>query len=88
MTGILPLQTSGVSSNLKGVFEEYSITAFKTMTEYVGFTNEEVKHLCKIYLEDESNNEKNHINYDDIKKITILKIIGIYPNFLRNFPIK
>ena len=58
MTGILPLKTSGVSSNLKGIFEEYSITALKTMAEYVGFTNEEVKHLCKIYLEDESNDKK------------------------------
>jgi len=67
MTGILPLKTSGVSSNLKGAFEEYSMTAPDIMAEYVGFTDEEVKHLCKIYLEDKSNNKKNNITYKDIK---------------------
>jgi len=67
MTGILPLKTSGVSSNLKGAFKEYSMTEPDIMAEYVGFTDEEVKHLCKIYLENKSNGKKNNITYNDIK---------------------
>ena len=45
MTGILPIKKYGVHSALN-IFTEYSMIDQKTLTRYVGFTDEEVKGLC------------------------------------------
>ena len=48
MTGILPVKKYGIHSALN-MFTEYSMTDQKMLEEYTGFTNEEVKELCKRY---------------------------------------
>ncbi|MDE5697772.1 MAG: ATP-binding protein [Lachnospiraceae bacterium] len=46
MTGILPVKKYGQHSALN-MFTEYSMTDQKTLEEYTGFTEEEVKSLCE-----------------------------------------
>lgn len=46
MTGILPVKKYGEHSALN-MFTEYSMTDQKALEEYTGFTEEEVKALCK-----------------------------------------
>lgn len=46
MTGILPIKKYGVHSALN-MFTEYSMTNQRTLEEYTGFTEDEVKGLCK-----------------------------------------
>lgn len=48
MTGILPVKKYGVHSALN-MFREYSMTDQKMFEEYTGFTENEVKELCKQY---------------------------------------
>lgn len=45
MTGILPVKKYGQHSALN-MFQEYSMTDQKSLEEYTGFTEEEVKELC------------------------------------------
>lgn len=48
MTGILPIKKYGSHSALN-MFDEYSMTNPKQLAEFVGFTEEEVRVLCKRY---------------------------------------
>lgn len=48
ITGILPVVRDRVQSKLNN-FEEYTILDAAQLTEYVGFTDEEVKPLCEQY---------------------------------------
>lgn len=48
MTGILPIKKYGTHSALN-MFYEYSMTDPKQLAEYVGFTESEVKKLCRVY---------------------------------------
>lgn len=48
MTGILPIKKYGTESALTD-FKEYSMTRPGRLAEYVGFTEDEVKRLCKEY---------------------------------------
>ena len=48
MTGILPVKKYGQHSALN-MFTEYSMTDQKVFEEYTGFTEDEVKSLCKRY---------------------------------------
>lgn len=48
MTGILPIKKYGTHSALN-IFDEFSMTDPKRLAEYVGFTEEEVRDLCKSY---------------------------------------
>ena len=51
MTGILPIKKYGTHSALN-MFDEYSMTDPADLTEYVGFTEMEVKYLCDEYERD------------------------------------
>ncbi len=46
MTGILPIKKYGTHSALN-IFDEFSMTDPKSLSKYVGFTETEVKRLCK-----------------------------------------
>ena len=48
ITGILPVVRDKVQSKLNN-FEEYTIVSAKELREYVGFTDGEVKELCRRY---------------------------------------
>ncbi len=48
MTGILPIKKYGKHSALN-MFDEYSVTQPMKLASYTGFTEEEVKNLCKEY---------------------------------------
>ncbi len=48
MTGILPIKKYGTHSALN-IFKEFSMTNAKGLAKYVGFTETEVKKLCKEY---------------------------------------
>ncbi|MBQ8639013.1 MAG: AAA family ATPase [Lachnospiraceae bacterium] len=48
MTGILPIKKYGTHSALN-MFDEFSMTNPKQLAEFVGFTEEEVKCLCRQY---------------------------------------
>ena len=48
MTGILPIKKYGTHSALN-IFDEFSMTEPKRLAKYVGFTESEVKLLCKRY---------------------------------------
>ena len=48
MTGILPIKKYGEHSALN-MFKEYSMTMMKPVSEFTGFTDEEVKTLCSQY---------------------------------------
>lgn len=48
MTGILPIKKYGTHSALN-IFDEFSMTAPGMLARYVGFTETEVKKLCKTY---------------------------------------
>ena len=48
MTGILPIKKYGTHSALN-MFAEYSMTSPRVFAEYIGFTEKEVKDLCKKY---------------------------------------
>ena len=51
MTGILPIKKYGSHSALN-MFTEYSMTDMGALAEYFGFTDDEVKQLCKKYDRD------------------------------------
>ena len=48
LTGILPIKKYGTHSALN-MFEEYSMTNPRDFSEYIGFTENEVKNLCDKY---------------------------------------
>lgn len=56
MTGILPIKKYGTHSALN-MFDEFSMTNPGILAPFVGFTEEEVRHLCQAY----------HMNSADIK---------------------
>ncbi|MGN0483769.1 MAG: AAA family ATPase [Lachnospiraceae bacterium] len=51
MTGILPIKKYGTHSALN-MFDEYSMTDPGECAEFIGFTEQEVKELCKRYVVD------------------------------------
>lgn len=51
MTGILPIKKYGEHSALN-MFDEFSMEQPKYLSEFVGFTNDEVQDLCKLYSMD------------------------------------
>lgn len=57
MTGILPIKKYGTQSALTD-FREYTMLSPKKLAKYVGFTEAEVKELCKKY----------HMNFDEAKR--------------------
>ena len=57
MTGILPIKKYGTHSALN-MFDEYSMIRMRELSSYTGFTEEEVKELCKKY----------DMNFDEMKK--------------------
>ena len=57
MTGILPIKKYGKHSALN-MFDEYSMTSPKYLAQYVGFTDDEVRSICR----------EKELNYDAIKK--------------------
>lgn len=48
LTGILPIARDKIQSKLNN-FEEYTIMDASELTEYIGFTSDEVQSLCKKY---------------------------------------
>jgi len=46
MTGILPIKKYGTHSAIN-IFDEFSMTNPRDMSQYVGFTETEVKELCQ-----------------------------------------
>ncbi|MCD7981093.1 MAG: ATP-binding protein [Clostridiales bacterium] len=57
MTGILPIKKYGTESALTD-FEEYSMTNPDMLSEYVGFTEKEVRHLCA----------ENNMDFEEMKR--------------------
>jgi len=53
MTGILPIKSYGLNSSLRGIFDEFSMVSDNNLTKYVGFTEDDIKELCKKYLNKE-----------------------------------
>lgn len=51
MTGILPIKKYGTESALTD-FEEYTMTSPDMLSEYVGFTEEEIRDLCREHTVD------------------------------------
>lgn len=62
MTGILPIKKYGTHSALN-MFEEYSMTNPDMAAEYVGFTEKEVRALCKRYHMDFSELQRWYDGY-------------------------
>ncbi|MBQ7456279.1 MAG: AAA family ATPase [Desulfovibrio sp.] len=71
MTGILPIKKYGTHSALN-MFNEYSMLSASPFTEFVGFTESEVKNLCLIYNRDFENCKKWYDGY------TIDNYVSIY----------
>lgn len=57
ITGILPIKKYGTQSALTD-FREYTMIQPQMLAEYVGFTEEEVKYLCR----------ENNLDFEDAKK--------------------
>ncbi len=57
ITGILPIKKYGNQSAVSD-FQEYTMLMPKKLTEYVGFTEAEVKELCRQY----------HMDFDEMKR--------------------
>lgn len=57
MTGILPIKKYGEHSAIN-VFDEYSVTDPKNLSEYFGFTKQEVQEQCTKY----------HVNFEEMEK--------------------
>lgn len=51
MTGILPIKKYGTHSAIN-IFDEYSMMNPRELAQYVGFTEDEVRSLCKQYKQD------------------------------------
>jgi len=47
MTGILPIRSYLIDSFIGGVFNEFTITSDCYFSEYIGFTDSDIKELCK-----------------------------------------
>ncbi|OUM60273.1 hypothetical protein PIROE2DRAFT_63264 [Piromyces sp. E2] len=69
ITGILPVSEYEIRPDLK-IFNEYSMLSPKWMAKYIGFTNKEVKNICKKlhYTQYSLNNKQKH-NDETEKKI-------------------
>ena len=63
MTGILPIRSYLIDSFIGDVFNEFTITSDCYFSEYIGFTDSEIKELCKNHLSDKilKNSYKNQI---------------------------
>ena len=68
MTGILPIKKYGKHSALN-MFDEYSIITPTQLAQYSGFTEDEVKELCKKYGRDYSKVKEWYDGYDVIDVI-------------------
>jgi len=53
MTVILPIKSYGLNSGLRGIFDEPSMVSDNNLTKYIGFTEDDIKELCKNYLNNE-----------------------------------
>jgi hypothetical protein len=62
MTGILPIKKYGTHSALN-IFNEFSMTDPKSLAEYTGFTETEVRDLCDIYQMDFEETKKWYDGY-------------------------
>lgn len=62
ITGILPIKKYGTHSALN-MFDEFSMIEPKRLAEYVGFTDDEVKELCKKYKLDFEETRKWYDGY-------------------------
>ena len=62
MTGILPIKKYGTHSALN-MFDEFSMTNPGPLASFVGFTDEEVKSLCKDYQMDEAEIKRMYDGY-------------------------
>ncbi len=71
MTGILPIKKYGSHSALN-MFQEFSMTNQRQMEEFVGFTEEEVQYLCRMY---ERNFEEMKAWYDGY---SFLRVKSVY----------
>ncbi|ORX38766.1 hypothetical protein BCR36DRAFT_374605 [Piromyces finnis] len=70
MTGILPLKSYGLNSEITGIFDHFSMVEGGWMSKYVGFTVEEVKELCKKFKKKKNfDDEYVNIFYYNIKEI-------------------
>ncbi len=85
VTGILPVKKYGQHSALN-MFREYSMTNQKVLEEYTGFTENEVKALCKRF----------DMDFDGLRA-DIVKMLGgehvtvntrSFQNDMRNFKVK
>ena len=82
MTGILPIDYFDKISDLYYAFKHFTMISPKWMAKYIGFTDEEVKMLCKKYINfkklnnsnknqvvnNKNNNKKVKVNYKNIRK--------------------
>ncbi|OUM57108.1 hypothetical protein PIROE2DRAFT_18009 [Piromyces sp. E2] len=71
MTGILPIKNYGLNSNLRGVFDEFTMISNNYIAEYVGFTDDDIEELCKKYLSEqilENSYENQNLIHEDIYK--------------------
>ena len=62
MTGILPIKRFNTESALN-VFEEYNMIYTQNLSEYIGFTENEVKDLCERYSIDFNEMKKWYDGY-------------------------
>lgn len=70
MTGILPIKKYGSHSALN-MFQEFSMTNQREMEEFVGFTEEEVQYLCRMY---ERNFEEMKAWYDGYSFLSVKSV--------------
>lgn len=88
MTGILPIKKYGSHSALND-FDEFSMTHPDVLAKYVGFTEEEVKHLCSRYNKNFSEIQRWYDGYrlgDDIHVYNPKSVVdGMQSLKLRSF---
>lgn len=66
MTGILPIKKYGTQSAMTD-FREYTMTSPKKLAKYMGFTEQEVRELCKTY----------NMNLAETKNgMTVIRLMG------------
>ena len=70
MTGILPIKKYGTQSAMTD-FREYTMVSPKRLATYTGFTEEEVRRLCKIYDMDFGETKKWYDGYSFPKEKSI-----------------
>jgi len=94
MTGILPIRSYRIDSFIGGVFNEFTITSDCYFSEYIGFTDSDIKELCKNHLSDKilKNSYKNQIPLHENKykdKDAIIEInYGMIKNWYNGYGLK